>query len=90
MILKTSFLVKRDMKEWRFFAKGVPHIDDAPPEGQRCNINLVQYRYTPISVNVGYENGSVESFQYSNFMTTGSNQVYVGGVPIENTDRSIP
>ena len=83
-------LVKRDMKEWRFFAKGVPHIDDAPPEGQRCNINLVQYRYTPISVNVGYENGSVESFQYSNFMTTGSNQVYVGGVPIENTDRSIP
>lgn len=83
-------LIKKDMKEWTFFAKGVAHIDTDAPDGQRCNINLVQYRYTPISVNVGYENGSVETFQYSNFMTNGDSSVYLSGVPVENTNRSLP
>lgn len=56
--------IKRDMKEWRFFARA--HHDEAGvPDVMRGTINFVQYRYTPISVNVGYAQGSVETFEYS-------------------------
>jgi hypothetical protein len=49
-------------------------------------VNYVQYRYTPVSVNVGYEYGSVETFEY------GSNpQGYSeNGIPIPFTDFSRP
>jgi hypothetical protein len=51
-------LVRRDMKEWYLYASSV---DGRPGTGQ---LGVVQYRYTPVSVNVGYEFGSVETFEY--------------------------
>jgi hypothetical protein len=59
-------LVRRIMKEWVFFAGSVDDIvDDKPaPRFSGGQINLVQYRYTPATVNVGYEYGSVETFEY--------------------------
>src|SRR5690606_10998543 len=56
--LQDHLLIKRDLMEWVFYAESV---EDEPSYGR---INLVQYRFTPVSVNVGYEYGSVETFEY--------------------------
>jgi len=73
-------LVQRDMKEWVLFAESLP---DEPSAGQ---LNLVQYRYTPVSVNVGYEYGSVETFEY----TRGNTPLYDNGVPAPYVDTRRP
>jgi hypothetical protein len=51
-------LIRRDMKEWFFYAES---LADTESFGQ---LSLIQYRYTPVSVNVGYDFGSVETFEY--------------------------
>jgi hypothetical protein len=51
-------LVRRDMKEWYF------HASSVPGEHSSGEVLMVQYRYTPVTVNVGYEGGSVETFEY--------------------------
>lgn len=63
--LEDHLKVQRDMKEWFFFASSVE--DEGQTLQSSGQISLVQYRYTPISVNVGYEYGSVETFEYSRF-----------------------
>ena len=63
-------LIRKVMKEWVFFAGSVDdttEVDEAPvlvPRFSGGQINFVQYRYTPATVNVGYEFGSVETFEY--------------------------
>ena len=59
-------LVRRIMKEWVFFAGSVDDlVEDVPvPRFSGGQVNSVQYRYTPATVNVGYEYGSVETFEY--------------------------
>ena len=56
--VEDQLLVRRDFKEWIFYGSSV---GDTPSWGE---ISSVQYRYTPVSVNVGYEYGSVETFEY--------------------------
>jgi hypothetical protein len=67
-------LIRRDMKEWHFYARST----DEPSSGQ---ISLIQYRYTPVSVNVGYEYGSIETFEYGANVLYGPNVAYVNGIP---------
>lgn len=64
-------LVRKIMKEWVFFAGSVNDavVDELGEETlvpRFCGgqVNAVQYRYTPATVNVGYEYGSVETFEY--------------------------
>ena len=63
-------LIQKTMKEWVFFAGSVDDevVDDettrAVPRFGGGQINAVQYRYTPATVNVGYEYGSIETFEY--------------------------
>lgn len=60
--IEDFLLVKRELREWRLFAESV-----SDSNGVRLSygqINLVQYRYTPASVNIGSEFGSVETFEY--------------------------
>lgn len=78
--VEDHLLIRRDMKEWFFYAESVPDVEGSG------RVNYVQYRYTPVSVNVGYEYGSVETFEY------GSNpQGYSeNGIPIPFTDFSRP
>jgi hypothetical protein len=56
--IEDALLIRRDLKEWRLFAESIPG------EISYGQLNNVQYRYTPISVNPGYEFGSVETFEY--------------------------
>ena len=50
--------VRRDLMEWTFRAESLPGVFS------HGLVGAVQYRYTPVSVNVGYEHGSVETFVY--------------------------
>jgi hypothetical protein len=71
--------IRRDMKEWFFYAESVQGRDGTG------SISLVQYRYTPVSVNIGYEFGSVETFEY------GSDSRYAeNGIPRPYIDYNNP
>jgi hypothetical protein len=55
--------IGRTLKEWYFFAENRTDGSGVlPGYGQ---VNYVQYGYTPASVNIGGEFGSVETFEYS-------------------------
>ena len=79
--VEDQLLVRRDFKEWVFFAGS---IWGEPSQGQ---LSAVQYRYTPVSVNVGYEYGSVETFEYGAFAPS----LYAeNGIPLPYMDYSQP
>ena len=67
--------------EWEFFWRSAPR----PKNRSYGSVNFVQYRYTPISVNVGYEFGTVESFEYGHRASTA-----VNGIPIPFGDTHKP
>ena len=76
--------VRRDMKEWEFFASSVDGVHSSGEVG------FVQYRYTPVSVNVGYEYGSVETFEYGTNVTEGPTLYSENGIPIPAIDYTRP
>lgn len=86
--LETFLLVQRDLKEWFFYAEAVV-VDDVvqPCAGQ---INLVQYRYTPISVNAGYEFGSTETLEYGRAGNPLGMRTNDNGVPMPYVDTARP
>jgi hypothetical protein len=54
-------------------------------------IAVVQYRYTPVSVNVGTEFGSVETFEYGRNVADGGPDSYSqNGIPLPYTDTQRP
>ena len=73
-------LIRRDMKEWFLYGSSV--------EGHESwgVFSYAQYRYTPVTVNVGYEFGSVETFEY------GSNPegYSLNGIPLPYMDYNRP
>ena len=71
-------LIRRDLMEWFFFAESVEEDNVVQPSYGR--ISYVQYRYAPVSVNVGYEYGSVETFEYG--------RSSIGAA--SNTDNGVP
>lgn len=79
--------VARTMKEWYFFAESVEIEGFVQPSyGQ---ISLVQYKFTPQSVNIGGEFGSTESYEYdlnSGGVTTNS----FNGIPESYIDTAQP
>lgn len=77
-------LVRRTMKEWVFFAGSV-EIDGELQFGGG-QVNAVQYRYTPATVNVGYEYGSVETFEYGSMYA--ANATTDSGTPTPYVDMS--
>lgn len=79
--LEDFLLVRQAMKEWEFFWRSAPK----PKNRSYGSVNFVQYRYTPISVNVGYEYGSVETFEYGQRSSNTGN-----GVPHPIADVSRP
>lgn len=74
-------LIRRIMMEWEFFWKSAPR----PKNRSYGSIGYVQYRYAPATVNVGYEYGSVETFEYGN-----RTNLYPNGVPAPNADTLKP
>lgn len=81
-------LIQRDMRDWFFFARS--HTVDDEVEPSAGQINLVQYRYAPVSVNVGYEYGSIETFEYGRDSVRAASTATVNGVPDAYIDTSRP
>jgi hypothetical protein len=79
--------IGRDMMEWRFFAESIS--EDEVVAYSAGQISAVQYRYTPISVNVGYAYGSVETFEYSRDVL-GLDTNTTNGVPRPMVDMRRP
>ena len=74
-------LIRRIMMEWEFYWRSV----DRPKNRSYGSISYVQFRLAPASVNVGYEYGSIESFEY------GTREAqYFNGVPNPNADTRTP
>lgn len=82
--LEDHLAPRRDLKEWHLYGSSV---DGEYSQGQ---ISLVQYRYTPVSVNVGYEYGSVETFEYTRNALVGNNGISTNGVPVPAIDTRRP
>lgn len=82
--LEDFLLVRSDLREWRLFAESVPDMESY---GQ---VSLVQYRYTPVSVNVGYEYGSIETFEYGRSIENWVDRTTDNGVPIPAIDTRRP
>lgn len=76
--------LERTMKEWYFYAHS---IEDAPSRGQ---INAVQYRYTPASVNIGTAYGSVETFEYERARVNWAQRTTDNGIPTPFIDTRHP
>jgi hypothetical protein len=49
----------------------------------------VQYRYAPVSVNVGYEYGSVETFEYGRDVALAASNT-ANGIPVPALDARRP
>ena len=80
--LQDYLLIRRHMVEWEFVWRSYDIQHTVPSSG---SLNFVQYRYTPSSINVGYEYGSIETFEYG---TPEAN--YTNGVPTPFADVSNP
>ena len=76
--------IRRDLKEWVLYGSS---LDGEMSAG---HLGYVQYRYTPTSVNVGYEYGSVETFDYGSNVAIGANIYADNGIPIPVMDYSRP
>jgi hypothetical protein len=72
--------VARDLMEWEFYAESLPDEDGTGV------LAVVQYRYTPVSVNVGTEFGSVETFDYGRNVEDGPNGYAENGIPRSYVD----
>jgi len=62
--------VRRDIQEWIFYGSSVE--TDGELESSFGQISYAQFRYAPSSVNVGYEGGSVETFEYGRSISPAS------------------
>jgi hypothetical protein len=82
--VQDMLLVRRNMMEWFFYAGSVEG------EYSHGNISAVQYRYTPVSVNVGYEFGSIETFEYGSNVADGPNVYTDNAIPTPYIDYSRP
>lgn len=87
--LEDYLLIRRDLKEWRLFAESVDDLWGGFPRHSSGQLSLVQYRYTPISVNVGYEYGSVETFEYGRAELAGA-AMTTNGIPTPMIETSRP
>lgn len=86
--LEDFLLIRHDLRDWFFYAEAVFEAGlYLPSSGQ---VNLVQYRYTPVTVNTGYEFGSVETFEYGRAANDEADRTTVNGVPMPFIDTGRP
>lgn len=86
--LEDFLLIRRTMKEWYFYAESTD-TDDVT-DHSAGQISLVQYRYTPSTVNTGYEFGSVETFEYGRAVAESADRNTDNGVPMPYIDTGRP
>lgn len=83
--IEDDLLIRRSLVEWEFFAESVETAGVV--EQSYGQINMVAYRYTPASKNVGYERGSIETLQYGQAAGQDITTMYPNGVAAPYIDR---
>jgi hypothetical protein len=87
--IEDQLSIRRDLKEWFFYAGSITD-DEGEVEYSYGQVNLVQFRYTPVSVNVGYEHGSIETFEYGRDVAQVSTSTTDNGIPLPHLDSRRP
>ena len=82
--LEDKLRIGRGLKEWFFFAESIPN---EPSFGQ---LNYVQYTFVPLTVNTGYAEGSVETFEYHRDNLGAQSSTTYNGVTIPHADQTRP
>lgn len=84
-----ALLIREGIQEFYFNAGSV--VDEngvvQPSYGQISN---VQYRMMPLSTNVGYERGSVQTYEYKNAGAAWQRRTAINGIPIPEIDPRRP
>jgi hypothetical protein len=86
--LQDFLLVRKDAAEWFFYAQSVEVEGEVLPSAGQ--LSLVQYRYSPLSVNAGFEHGSVETYEYGRVVAGSATQNTVNGTPVPMIDVRRP
>ena len=83
-----SLLVRDGVQEF-YFNAGSVEVDGTvlPSYGQISN---VQYRMTPLSTNIGYERGSIQTNEYRHAGETWQRRTAINGIPIPEIDPRRP
>jgi len=73
-----QLMIGRELVEWTFFAQSTPSVapvklGDPAPWYFFGQIDFVQFLSMPASMNVGYEQGSIETFEYQRNALNGVN-----------------
>lgn len=79
------FLTRKDLKDWYFYAMSATDVQGnvLPSYGR---LSQVTYRFVPTTVNVGYEYGSVQTFEYQRSLVNWEDRTTDNGVPIPVLD----
>ena len=67
--------VKHGFMEWTIFCES---IEDEWSYGQ---VNMARFQFIQHSVNVGYEQGSIQTYEYARNRATGNDRISQNGVP---------
>jgi hypothetical protein len=59
-----QLLIDKTLVEWTFFAQSTPKKGQTDPWYFFGQIDFVQFMSAPASMNIGYETGSIETFEY--------------------------
>jgi hypothetical protein len=86
--LESYLRIAKGMKEWFFYAGSV--TEDNEVQFSTGQLSLVQYRYTPLTVNTGYDYGSVETFEYGRGGNLATDRTSDDGVPYPMIDTGRP
>lgn len=87
-----SLQIQRDLQQWFFYASSIEELVDEELVTARSygQINNLQYRYAPVSVNVGYESGSIETFEYERATVNWDSRTTDAGIAQPMTDVRRP
>lgn len=86
--IEDSLFIQKDVQQWYFYAGSI--VENGVVSRSFGQINTLQYRYAPLSVNIGYERGSIETFEYGRATVNDADRNTDAGVPQPFTDVRRP
>ena len=85
-----KLLVRQILQQWFFSASSVVDHETGKVRPSFGQISNVQYTFTPASVNIGYELGSIETYEYAHADNVWTDRTSINGIPIPMLDPRRP
>lgn len=80
-----SLSIDEELMEWTFFANSI--AEDGVTAMSYGQIDFVQFMLTQASMNIGYEEGSIETFEYGRNLANGNNDITRNGMAMPMDTR---